>query len=60
MMIIRPQRGHFKQETSTQSQSARPSLTESMNPEGVSALVDALLAVPARRDHVQSEEEPRA
>jgi len=33
---------------------------ESMNPEGVSALVDALLAVPARRDHVQSEEQPRA
>ena len=31
-----------------------------MNPEGVSALVDALLAVPARRDHVQSEEQPRA
>lgn len=33
---------------------------ESMNPEDVSVLVDALLAVPAGGDHVQSEEQPRA
>ena len=31
-----------------------------MNPEDVSVLVDALLAVPAGGDHVQSEEQPRA